>query len=109
MEISQKTAEEEERYKKEMEKYTTRFVHKVPIQYRFEQLIYEISYMSCFDVLCRIEAAERKHNREWQEDWGSKDRPKSPKSPRTPKSPSPAPPELKKASTSKAKSSRKDT
>lgn len=36
MEISQKTAEEEERYKKEMEKYTTRFVHKVPIQYRFE-------------------------------------------------------------------------
>lgn len=69
MEISQKAAEEEERYKKEMEK---------------------------------IEAAERKHNREWQEDWGTTD---SPKSPRTPKSPSPAPPELKTASSSKAKSS----
>lgn len=109
MEISQKTAEEEERYKKEMEKYATRFVHKVPIQYRFEYLIYEISCISCFVVLCRIEAAEKKHNREWQEDWGSKDRPKSPKSPRTPKSPSPAPPELKTAPSSKAKSSRKDT
>ncbi|KAK2842031.1 hypothetical protein Q5P01_012231 [Channa striata] len=57
-EISQKTAEEEERYKKEMEK---------------------------------IEAVERKHNREWEEDWGAKERPKSPKSPHTPKSPSPAP------------------
>ncbi len=107
MEISQKTAEEEERYKKEMEKYTTHFVHKVPFQYGFEYLIYEISYISCFAVLCRIEAAERKHNTEWQEDWGSKDRPKSPKSPRTPRSPSPAPPEFKNAS--KAKSSRKDT
>uniref|UniRef100_A0A8C4DMG9 Usher syndrome 1C n=1 Tax=Dicentrarchus labrax TaxID=13489 RepID=A0A8C4DMG9_DICLA len=52
MEISQKTAEEEERYKKEMEK---------------------------------IEAVESKHNREWEEDWGAQDRPKSPKSPRTPK------------------------
>ncbi|XP_049928477.1 harmonin isoform X1 [Epinephelus moara] len=43
----------------------------------------------------RIETMERKHNREWEEDWGAKDRPKSPKSPRTPKSPSPAPPETK--------------
>ncbi|XP_041795440.1 harmonin isoform X1 [Chelmon rostratus] len=72
MEISQKTAEEEERYKKEMEK---------------------------------IEAVERKHNREWEEDWGAKDRPKSPKSPRTPKSLSPAPPEKKTTPTPKAKSS----
>uniref|UniRef100_A0A671TYB0 Usher syndrome 1C n=1 Tax=Sparus aurata TaxID=8175 RepID=A0A671TYB0_SPAAU len=37
----------------------------------------------------KIEAAEMKHNREWEEDWGAKDRPKSPKSP------SPAPPEKK--------------
>uniref|UniRef100_A0A8C4DJY1 Harmonin n=1 Tax=Dicentrarchus labrax TaxID=13489 RepID=A0A8C4DJY1_DICLA len=66
MEISQKTAEEEERYKKEMEK---------------------------------IEAVESKHNREWEEDWGAQDRPKSPKSPRTPKSRSPAPPEKKNSST----------
>ncbi|XP_033491663.1 harmonin isoform X1 [Epinephelus lanceolatus] len=43
----------------------------------------------------RIETMERKHNREWEEDWGAKDRPKSPKSPRTPKSLSPAPPETK--------------
>ncbi|CAJ1057356.1 harmonin isoform X1 [Xyrichtys novacula] len=70
MEISQKTAEEEERYKKEMEK---------------------------------IEAVERKQNREWEEDWGAKGRPKSPKSPRTPKSPSPAPQDKK--TSAKAKSS----
>ncbi|XP_047453304.1 harmonin [Mugil cephalus] len=72
MEISQKTAEEEERYKKEME---------------------------------NIEAVETKHSREWEEDWGGKDRPKSPKSPKSPRtrrSPSPAPPEMK---SSKAKSS----
>uniref|UniRef100_A0A3B3CUM5 Harmonin n=1 Tax=Oryzias melastigma TaxID=30732 RepID=A0A3B3CUM5_ORYME len=56
MEIAQKTAEEEERYKKEMEK---------------------------------IEASERKHNRDWQEDWGTQGRPKSPRSP------SPAPPGVK--------------
>ncbi|XP_069577863.1 harmonin isoform X1 [Brachyistius frenatus] len=72
MEISQKTAEEEERYKMEMDK---------------------------------IAAAERKHNRDWEEDWGNKDRPKSPKSPRTPKSPSPAVPEIKTSPTPKAKSS----
>uniref|UniRef100_UPI0037E874CE harmonin n=1 Tax=Semicossyphus pulcher TaxID=241346 RepID=UPI0037E874CE len=71
MEISQKTAEEEERYKKEMEK---------------------------------IEAVERKQNREWEEDWGAKGRPKSPKSPRTRKSPSPDPHD-KKSSSPKAKSS----
>ncbi|XP_044047839.1 harmonin isoform X5 [Siniperca chuatsi] len=75
MEISQKTTEEEERYKKEMEK---------------------------------IEAVEKKHNREWQEDWGTKDRPKSPKSPRTQKSRSPAPPEIKTTPTTKAKSSQED-
>uniref|UniRef100_A0A7N8XQH4 Harmonin n=1 Tax=Mastacembelus armatus TaxID=205130 RepID=A0A7N8XQH4_9TELE len=74
MEISHKTAEEEERYKKEMEK---------------------------------IEALERKHNREWEEDWGTKDRSKSAKTPRTP-SPSPAPPEIQTTPTPKAKSSRKD-
>ncbi|KAM8861358.1 harmonin isoform 2-T2 [Synchiropus picturatus] len=70
MEISQKTAEEEARYKKEME---------------------------------RIEAAEKKQYREWTEDWGAQERPKSPKSPRSPKSPSPAPPEAK--TSQKAKSS----
>uniref|UniRef100_A0AAQ5YUZ5 Harmonin n=1 Tax=Amphiprion ocellaris TaxID=80972 RepID=A0AAQ5YUZ5_AMPOC len=69
MEISQKAAEEEERYKKEME---------------------------------NIEAVEKKHNREWEEDWGTKDRPKSPKSP---KSRSPAPPERKSTPTPKAKGS----
>uniref|UniRef100_H2MPP6 Harmonin n=1 Tax=Oryzias latipes TaxID=8090 RepID=H2MPP6_ORYLA len=56
MEIAQKTAEEEDRYKREMEK---------------------------------IEASEKKHNRDWQEDWGTQDRPKSPRTP------SPAPPGIK--------------
>ncbi|TNN59786.1 Harmonin [Liparis tanakae] len=50
----------------------------------------------------KLEAVEKKHSREWEEDWGAKDRPKSPKSPRTPKSSSPASPESKNA---KAKSS----
>lgn len=68
MEISQKVTEEDERYKKEMDK---------------------------------IEAVERKHNREWEEDWGTKNRPKSPKSP------SPVPPEMKTPSP-KAKSSQDD-
>ncbi|XP_031138942.1 harmonin isoform X2 [Sander lucioperca] len=44
----------------------------------------------------KIEAVEREHSREWEEDWGAKDRPKSPKSPQR------APPETK---TTKAKSS----
>uniref|UniRef100_A0A3Q4H7H0 Usher syndrome 1C n=1 Tax=Neolamprologus brichardi TaxID=32507 RepID=A0A3Q4H7H0_NEOBR len=66
MELSQKAAEEEERYQKEME---------------------------------RIEAMEKKHNREWEEDYGT-DRPKSPKS--SPKVPSP-----RTTPTPKAKSSRK--
>nr|XP_046251018.1 harmonin isoform X1 [Scatophagus argus] len=73
LEISQKTAEEEERYRKEMEK---------------------------------IEAVERKHNREWEEDWGDKDRPKSPHSP---KSISPIPPEKKTTPTPKTKSSPDET
>lgn len=68
MEISQKMNEEDERYKKEMDK---------------------------------IEAVERKHNREWEEDWGTQNRPKSSKSP------SPAPPERKTPSP-KAKSSQDD-
>ncbi|XP_070686949.1 harmonin-like [Pempheris klunzingeri] len=72
VEISQKTAEEEERYRNEMEK---------------------------------IEALERKHNREWEEDWGSKNRPKSPKSPKSPRTPSPAPHEKKTTPTPKPKSS----
>ncbi|XP_029908937.1 harmonin [Myripristis murdjan] len=50
----------------------------------------------------KIEAAERKHNREWEEDWGVRDRPKSPQ---TPKSPSPAPPERKSTPSPKPKSS----
>ncbi|KAJ8252606.1 hypothetical protein COCON_G00219180 [Conger conger] len=45
VEISQRTAEEDERYRREMEK---------------------------------IEAAERKHNREWEEDWGAETRPRAP-------------------------------
>ncbi|XP_067091021.1 harmonin [Osmerus mordax] len=31
----------------------------------------------------KIEAAERKHNREWEEDWGARDKPRSPKGPRS--------------------------
>ncbi|XP_042267909.1 harmonin isoform X1 [Thunnus albacares] len=53
----------------------------------------------------KIDSMEKKHHREWEEDWGTKDRPKSPKSPGTPKSPSPAPPEIKTTPTPKAKSS----
>ncbi|XP_016886398.1 harmonin isoform X1 [Cynoglossus semilaevis] len=67
MEISKKAAEEDDRYRKEMEK---------------------------------IEAVESKHNREWEEDWGSKDRPKSPRAPK-----SPAPPERKTTPSPKTKSS----
>ncbi|XP_030646470.1 harmonin [Chanos chanos] len=63
LEISQKTAEEEERYRKEMEK---------------------------------IEAAERKHNREWEEDWGNRDTPKTPSpAPSSPPPRSPSPPKTK--------------
>ncbi|CAN9498780.1 unnamed protein product [Ophioblennius macclurei] len=47
----------------------------------------------------QIEAAEKKHNREWEEDWGTKSRPKSPKTP------SPVPPEMKRPSTPKSKHS----
>uniref|UniRef100_A0A1A8KRL4 Harmonin n=1 Tax=Nothobranchius kuhntae TaxID=321403 RepID=A0A1A8KRL4_NOTKU len=70
MEISQKVAEEEERYQKEMEK---------------------------------IEAVEKKHNRDWEEDWGAKERPKSPQ--RSRKSPSPSPPTVKTTPPQKTKSS----
>uniref|UniRef100_A0A1A8G1L7 Harmonin n=2 Tax=Nothobranchius korthausae TaxID=1143690 RepID=A0A1A8G1L7_9TELE len=70
MEISQKVAEEEERYQKEMEK---------------------------------IEAVEKKHNRDWEEDWGAKERPKSPQ--RSRKSPSPSPPAVKTTPPQKTKSS----
>uniref|UniRef100_A0A8B9JH49 PDZ domain-containing protein n=1 Tax=Astyanax mexicanus TaxID=7994 RepID=A0A8B9JH49_ASTMX len=62
MEISQKTAEEEERYRKEMEV---------------------------------IEAAETKHNREWEEDWGSRGRSKSPSPAPSPPPPSHSPPPSK--------------
>ncbi|MBN3324024.1 USH1C protein, partial [Atractosteus spatula] len=61
MEISQKTAEEEERYRKEME---------------------------------RIEEAERKHLREWEEDWGPREQPKSPVSPPAERN-TPSPPKPK--------------
>uniref|UniRef100_A0A8C5GH86 Harmonin n=1 Tax=Gouania willdenowi TaxID=441366 RepID=A0A8C5GH86_GOUWI len=57
----------------------------------------------------QIEAAEKKHNRDWEEDWGPKTRSKSPKSPRSPRGPSPASPERKTSSTTKNKSSRKST
>ncbi|XP_047248554.1 harmonin isoform X3 [Girardinichthys multiradiatus] len=50
----------------------------------------------------KIEAAEKKHNREWEEDWGSEDRPKSPRSPKN--SPH-VPPEMKTTQSPKAKSS----
>ncbi|XP_055011799.1 harmonin isoform X2 [Boleophthalmus pectinirostris] len=49
----------------------------------------------------KIEAVERKHNRDWEEDWGTQNRPKSPRSP------SPGPPEIKTPSP-KAKSSLED-
>ncbi|KAG7473781.1 hypothetical protein MATL_G00099560 [Megalops atlanticus] len=65
MEISQKTAEEEERYRREMEK---------------------------------IEEAERKHHREWEEDWGTREPPKSPSPvpvPVQPEIPTPPPPKSK--------------
>ncbi|KAG9334377.1 hypothetical protein JZ751_008126, partial [Albula glossodonta] len=65
LEISQKTAEEDERYRREMEK---------------------------------IEEAERKHNREWEEDWGARDSPKSPSPVPVPvkaESPPPSPPKSK--------------
>lgn len=111
MEISQKAAEEEERYRKEMEKYSTNFVALLFIKHQFHIFSIRLlclTSLTCFVVLCRIEAAERKHNREWEEDWGSKERPKSPVSPRKPKSRSPVPPEMKTTPTSKSKSSRKD-
>ncbi|XP_036007671.1 harmonin isoform X1 [Fundulus heteroclitus] len=47
----------------------------------------------------KIEAAEKKHNRDWEEDWGSKERPKSPRSPKSPS------PEMKTTPSPKAKSS----
>uniref|UniRef100_A0A665UK04 Harmonin n=1 Tax=Echeneis naucrates TaxID=173247 RepID=A0A665UK04_ECHNA len=53
----------------------------------------------------KIEAMEKKHTREWEEDWGTKERSKSPKSIHAPKSPSPAPPDVKTTPTQKAKSS----
>lgn len=62
------------------------------------QILFECVYN--FVHLCRIEAMEKKHNREWEEDYGT-DRPKSPKS--SPKVPSP-----RTTPTPKAKSSRKD-
>ncbi|XP_061628458.1 harmonin isoform X7 [Phyllopteryx taeniolatus] len=57
MEISQKAAEEAQRYEQEME---------------------------------RIEAAERKHHREWEEDYGTTERPQDPQIQRSP-SPAPSP------------------
>uniref|UniRef100_A0A673IFS0 USH1 protein network component harmonin n=1 Tax=Sinocyclocheilus rhinocerous TaxID=307959 RepID=A0A673IFS0_9TELE len=57
MEISQKTADEEERHHKEME---------------------------------RIAAAERKHHKDWEEDWGSKEKSKSPSPSPLPSPPPPA-------------------
>uniref|UniRef100_A0A3P9KGY8 Harmonin n=1 Tax=Oryzias latipes TaxID=8090 RepID=A0A3P9KGY8_ORYLA len=48
----------------------------------------------------KIEASEKKHNRDWQEDWGTQDRPKSPRTP------SPAPPGIKTTPSPKARSSR---
>lgn len=63
-----------------------------------KQILFKCVYN--FVHLCRIEAMEKKHNREWEEDYGT-DRPKSPKS--SPKVPSP-----RTTPTPKAKSSRKD-
>ncbi|XP_060892489.1 harmonin [Labrus mixtus] len=53
----------------------------------------------------KIEAVERKQNREWEEDWGAKNRPKSPKSPHGRKSPSPVPHDKKTTTSPKSKSS----
>uniref|UniRef100_A0A8C6Q2K1 USH1 protein network component harmonin n=1 Tax=Nothobranchius furzeri TaxID=105023 RepID=A0A8C6Q2K1_NOTFU len=52
----------------------------------------------------KIEAVEKKHNRDWEEDWGAKERPKSPQ--RSRKSPSPSPPTVKTTPPQKTKSSR---
>ncbi|XP_053175739.1 harmonin [Scomber japonicus] len=46
----------------------------------------------------KIDSMEKKHHEEWEEDWGTKDRPKSPKSPSPP-------PEMKTSHTPKTKSS----
>ncbi|XP_023697808.1 harmonin isoform X1 [Paramormyrops kingsleyae] len=67
MEMSQKTAEEEERYRKEMQ---------------------------------RIEEEEQKHNREWEEDWGPREQPRSP---------SPAPAEISTPPAPKPKRSDNET
>lgn len=70
MEISQKVAEEEERYRKEMEKY-------VCLVLGFKRnCIQDIVSHVC--MYFRIEAEERKHNRNWEEDWGSREKSKSP-------------------------------
>uniref|UniRef100_A0A3Q3D9J8 Usher syndrome 1C n=1 Tax=Hippocampus comes TaxID=109280 RepID=A0A3Q3D9J8_HIPCM len=50
----------------------------------------------------RIEAVERKHHREWEEDYGATERPQAPQ-----RSPSPSPLEITTAQSPKAKSSRK--
>uniref|UniRef100_A0A672YQR8 Harmonin n=1 Tax=Sphaeramia orbicularis TaxID=375764 RepID=A0A672YQR8_9TELE len=55
----------------------------------------------------KIEEIETKHNRDWEADWGTPDRPKSPKSPRSRRTPSPAPPDIKRTPSPKAKNSRK--
>ncbi|XP_077424345.1 harmonin isoform X1 [Vanacampus margaritifer] len=68
MEISQKAAEEEHRYKQEME---------------------------------RIEAVERKHHRDWEEDYGATERLDA----QIQRSPSPSPPEIQPTQSPKAKSS----
>lgn len=46
MEISQKTAEEEERYRKEMEKYTTNFVLKMVIKCQYCIVLVHVNYLS---------------------------------------------------------------
>uniref|UniRef100_A0A672YQL1 Harmonin n=1 Tax=Sphaeramia orbicularis TaxID=375764 RepID=A0A672YQL1_9TELE len=50
----------------------------------------------------KIEEIETKHNRDWEADWGTPDRPKSPKSPRSRRTPSPAPPDIKRTPSPKA-------
>lgn len=51
--------------------------------------------VSCVCMCFRIEAEERKHNRQWEEDWGSREKFKSPSPVPSPSPPSHSPPPSK--------------
>ncbi|KAL7992144.1 hypothetical protein Chor_016400 [Crotalus horridus] len=62
MEIAQKAAEEEERYRKEIEQLSHSFMHA------FFSCI-----MSNIFLFSRIKAEEEKFKKQWEEDWGHKE------------------------------------